>query len=178
MTAVFKVIITDQEGCEYDGTNGAAIVAQFTGCTFTSDTGGQLDFVDSYANPQTFHTGDVLLRINGGAFGGAIIGGSLAPAGYRYLAEASLAASSGSASVPASLLGQTAVYNVGLSPAMPSTDYVAFPQLLGAPNIVSGHSILSHTIVDEDTVQVTVQSGAASLAGASVYVQAVGVANG
>jgi len=82
-----------------------------------------------------------------------------------------LVVSEGSTAVTASVGGSAGRdFDVTLSPAMSSTDYVPVVSLRGAPGIISGHGIVGAAVIDADTVRVTVASAALSLSGASVHV--------
>lgn len=182
MTVTFSPIVLGLEFALYDGTNGAELIAELVGSTFTSDVAGVLTFDDHQPLEQQYTAPWYIFRTADGLFGGA----GATPDGYLKLAEivqryaadgVELVQSVGTASVPASLLGNSgADYDVTISPAQPSAEFVPIAQLRGAPTILYGHSILSATVIDADTVRVRVQSAAASLAGASILVTAHGLA--
>lgn len=176
MTAIWNLVVQRNEVAQYDGTNGADVVAGLSGATFASDTGSVLTF-DEGGSTYTANAGDYILRSNNNVFSGVYGSMSAAVLFVAVPAPELVHAVGGPVSVPASVLGQTQPYTVNLPTAMPSTDYAVVAELRGAPNIVSGHSVLSVTIVDEDTVSVSVQSGAASLAGASLYCTAWAVSS-
>lgn len=180
MTATPTPVVNKIESFLYNGSNGADIVAEFPGMSFVSESGGTLHYLDPDSTPGTLDTGDRMVRVAGSGYGSKVDPTGW-PAQWREIADLvtsfappapALIKASGSTSVPASTAGQTDTYDVTLNASMPGTDYAFFPQLRGAPTIISGHAILSATIIDEDTVRVTVQSGVLSLAGSSVFVQA------
>ena len=83
--------------------------------------------------------------------------------------------SEGSTNINASTLGGNRDFNVTLSPAMPTNVYVVIAQIRGPAAIIGGHSIVSTQIFDEDTVRITVNSAAASLAGGNIHVTALAI---
>lgn len=183
MSVTWVPFVLKREYAVYDGTNGAALIAAFPGCVLDSDTGSQLDFHNATSEPFTLLVGEALSRTAEGALDGAWTGPNVAALSALpnlvagFAPEVTLVQSVGVESVPASLLGNPgADYDVDLDAPMPSLAYAAVCELRGAPNIVSGHSILSHSILSVDQVRVRVQSGAASLAGATIHVTAIGVA--
>lgn len=178
MTIEIGHVVLCYQTAQYDGTNGEEICTQFTS-TFDYDNGTTLRFLDGDSNQWDVLNGQWLLWV-GTSFYAVLDDVPQEPYQRLIVAEAieasfgalGLVKGSGSTSIPASTLGQTDTYDVTLSQAMPNTSYAFFPQLRGAPSIISGHAILSATIIDSDTVRVTVQSGVGSLSGSSVFVQA------
>lgn len=173
---------------QYDGTNGAAVVSALNGNLIT-DTGTQLDWLGADTFPYTLLLGEWAIWTFTPALNplGIPVYDATFAVQYRNLqalvtslaptgAGASLVQSSGSAAVPASVLGQTANYDVTMSPALPDTSYKPVAQLRGAPGIISGHGILSVTVLSTTQVRVSIQSAAASLAGGSVVVTAFALA--
>lgn len=180
---------------QYTGSNGAALVAQFGG-SVVNDDGTTLDFLGPDANLYSLTAGRWVLwtttpnpqlfmlevptstynlqfvDLTANTVGLLVSGGG----GYTPPAAPALVQASGSAAVPASLLGQTANYDVTMSPALPDDSFKPIAQLRGAPGIISGHGILSVTVIDADTVRVQINSAAASLAGGSVVVTAFALA--
>jgi hypothetical protein len=166
---------------KYDGGNAAAIVAAMQ-ATLIADNGVVMTVEVTGGITYNLNVNDwVVYTINGGT---TVINVLPTPEFMNFYAEfvepggidsVTFTQAYGSVSVPASLLGQTQNYDVSLSEAMPSADYVPIASLRGAPNILQGHSILSVTPLDVDTVRVQVQSGAASLAGATIHVTAFSV---
>lgn len=172
-------VVLGYYAAQYNGSNGADICAEFAS-TFDFDNGTIVRFLDGDSVQHDVTNGQWVVWIGTSFF--AVLS-SLPEEPYKQLvtvadlANVSLVHAVGTTSVPASLAGQTQSYNVNFSPAMPSTDYVYVAKLIGPPDVLSGHGILSHSIVDADTVSVSVQSGAASLSGASVEVTAWAVAS-
>lgn len=170
----------------YDGTNGTEIVNQF-GASVLSDTGTVLTYLDNgeeFACP----LGQRIFWSDSSA--GSGFGTDLIPFPWKVLpdpvtgtgAAYALVTVTGSASVPASLLGGVQTIDVTLAPVagglgrtLSGTVFTPLVSLRGAPNIISGHSI-SNLIppipLSATSSRVTVISGAASLTGAIVYVVA------
>lgn len=74
---------------------------------------------------------------------------------------------------PTLLLGQSATVAVDIIPAMPNTSYAATAQLVASATVLGSLSITSTSIVDADTVNVTVQnSGLLNLSGVHILVTA------
>lgn len=181
MTAVFVPYMQGVEACQYLSGNGAELVAQLAGSTFTSDTGGVLTFTDQGSNVQVYNSGTILYRGADEVFAGSGDPG----AQYFKLIEiiqanaasgVQLVTRRGSVAIPASTLGQTANYDVTLDGAMPSTPYYPTQEKRGAPTIISGHSLLSMTVLSATQVRLQVQSAPASLAGCTFHVQAQALA--
>lgn len=169
----------------YNGTNGVEILANFGG-SVVSDDGTTLVYA-SLGEEYTAHLGDRVFWSAVDASNGAgpdlltfpwvvyspTVSGAPAPV-YALVTV------TGSAGVPASLLGAVQQVDVTLSPVaggsgriLSGTTYTPVVSLRGAPNILSGHSI-SNLVpplpLSATSTRVTVISGAASLAGGIVHV--------
>lgn len=170
----------------YDGTNGAEIVAQFSG-TVVTDTGSVLVYTsqgEDYTCPLNNRIFWSAMDASNGA------GPDLIPFPWKVLTEPvtgtgtayAFVTVTGTGSVPASLLGGVQTVDVTLSPvsggqgrALSGTVYTPLVSLRGAPNILSGHSIsnlLPPLPLSATSARVTVISGVASLAGGVIYVVA------
>lgn len=184
-----KQVVPWLHAIQYDGTNGAAVCAAL-GATLNADDGTQLDFTGADLSPYTLLASqwavwtyipgwnplgipiyDATFAVQFADLSAFIL--SVAPTGS---AAPTLIQASGSASVPASVLGQTANYDVTVSPALPDTSFKPIAQLRGAPGIISGHGIISVTVLSTTQVRVQITSAAASLAGGSVVVTAFALA--
>lgn len=167
---------------QYDGTNGAAIVAAMEDAFIVSDNGSVLVIEITGTIQHTINVDEwVVYADNGGTNVLIVCPTPHFEALYSEFVEpggidsVTFTQAAGSSSVAASVLGQTVNHDVNLSESMPSTDYVPIVQLRGAPNVLAGHAILNVTVLDVDTVRVQVQSAALSLAGATVHVTAFSV---
>ena len=182
MTAVFVPYVQGVEACQYLAGNGAELVAQLAGSSFTSDTGGVLTFTDQGSNVQVYNSGAILYRGADEVFAGS---GDPGAQFFKLIEVIQANAASGvqlvtrrgSAAIPASVLGNAgANYDITLDGAMPSATYYPTTERHGAPTIISGHSVLSVTPLSATQVRVVVQSAAASLAGCTIRVQAQALA--
>lgn len=183
MTLDIEDIVFGYKAAKYNGSNGAAICAEF-GSTFIYDNGSTLRFLDSDTNQHDVTANQWVSWIAGSPGSFFTVMANVPADPYSQLLkqsqlDASLAGvglvfGEGSSAVPLSTLGNSgANHDIDLSTTMPSTNFFYVAQLYGPPTIISGHSILSSSIIDNNTVRVRVQSGVASLAGASVVVRAM-----
>lgn len=169
----------------YDGVNGEEIVAQFNG-TIIEDTGTLLRYYDE-GGSYSAALGDRVFWTSTEQSAGAQP--ELFPFPWRLWPETTsvpvtgyaLVTVTGSAAVPASLLGGQQTLTVNLGPVaggegavLSGTVYTPVADLRGAPNIISGHGIVTGgvSVVSPSQVQVVVQSGIGSLAGGTAYVVA------
>lgn len=167
-------IIAYLNAIQYDGTNSAAILTAINvgggSAVIDSETGGVLtigscgnhdnvavtDWVryDHFCVVQVHHDGsfhrDYLLDTE-------ISGDQSALTGV------------GTATVPALLLGASTTVAVDVAPAQADSSYSVVARLVGA---VGSLTVTSTSVVDVDTVNVTVHAGVAYLAGAQVLVLA------
>jgi hypothetical protein len=161
---------------QYDGTNGAAIAAEF-GATLNSDTGSTVTFTrsgDQFAvdSGQWFVWSDdgSTMQANG------ILSTAQREAAYAPLPEPpQLVTRTGTGNIAASTLGGPQNVTVTLDTPMAGTGYTPRVQLLGAPGLVGGHGLATTpwTVVGEDTVTVHLVSSALSAAvTGGVYVTA------
>lgn len=177
-------IVTVFYGEQYTGSNGSALVNGIGG-SLVSDDGTTLKFFGPDSTFCQLAVGDWAvwftnpgIQMLGGqannVYTAQYVNLAAAIASYAPTGSAStlIQSSGGPVAIPASVLGQTANYDVTMSPALPNTSYKPIAHLKGAPTIVSGHSILAVTVLSTTQVRVQVQSAAASLAGAGVYVNA------
>jgi hypothetical protein len=73
--------------------------------------------------------------------------------------------------IPTLTAGAQTTVSVNVVPSMLDEDYTAAPGISGASNLLASLSVLSHSIVDQNTVDVTVKNnGLLSLGGAAVFV--------
>lgn len=169
---------------QYDGTNAVDLLAQFSS-EVVSEIGGVLTYrpVGDLVNVYTANIGDYIHWTS--ETDGTQNFVTTAPLDFPYVSLADPGAGiasvadftvTGSAAIPASLLGGTQTIDVTLSGTMSGTDFVPLvfmrvgPSIL--PSVLSGHGISSAVPLDASTVRVIVRSGAASLAGASLFVVA------
>lgn len=176
----------DVRAVQYDGTNGTYVASCIASAEVSSDDGTTLTL--------SLFGGLTLLPITSGQWV-VVLGGSLQNIvadevfsaeglGYRQAMSAqdienAIAAiepvmAAGIESIPSLIAGAQTNVNVTLVPAMSGTAYSAAPVLVGGAQLLGSLSVLSHTVVDEDTVTVTVKNnGLVTLAGAQVLVTAV-----
>lgn len=171
----------------FDGSNQAEIATALANdYTFVSLTGGTLTFTVNFNN-YSLATGDSVRHANGNFFGAFTP--SQVTFNFNVLAAAaditaldarvddleavSGILSAGITETPTLLLGQSATVAVNLVPAMPDTSYTPSAQLIGPSTALGSLSITAVSIVDVDTVNVTVQnSGLVNLSGIHLLVVA------
>lgn len=162
----------------YDGLNGMEIVTTAQ-LDFVSDDGNILRFTvpDQPFPVYEVEVGERVFWSGGGAFDGNSV--ELLPFPWRELptgVDQRFVTVTGTAEVQGSLLGETQVINVTLSPVeggdgfgMDGTMYTPMVSLRGAPGVLTGHGIDEVTVLDADTVQVTVMSDVGSFDGARLW---------
>lgn len=165
----------------YDSTNSAAILdfVDASGVwTIDSEGSGVLvlkQVVSGETNYFTINNGDVVLSDDQGGLG-AVIPAAQFPNLYidSSVLENVVVLGAGVATVPSLIGGASTTVSVTLSPSMPDTSYQKVAILTGGASLLATLSITSTAIVDEDTVNVTVQNtGLVTLAGATVLVMAI-----
>lgn len=170
---------------QYDGSNAVDILSQFN-AERVSESGGVLTYrtVGDPFNTFTANTGDYIHWSSSTDASQSFAIPTLLPFPYVPIPTGSAAPPvvytdfvvTGSAAIPASALGGTQVIDVTLSGTMSGTNFVPAvfmrvgPSIL--PSVLSGHGISSAVPLNATTVRVTVRSGLASLAGASLFVVA------
>jgi hypothetical protein len=155
---------------QYDGTNAAEIVAEFNAIVI-SETGGTLTYADDeFSQTYTVDEGQWVHWV-GLTSSETFVQDTLLDFPYTAIPLKSLFTVTGSGAIPASTLGGQQNITVNLDSPL-QAGYVPLIFLRGAPNVLGGHTVLGHTIVDEDTVTVHIQSAALSLSGGSVFVVA------
>lgn len=76
--------------------------------------------------------------------------------------------------IPTLAGGAQTTVAVAIVPPMANEDFTAAPAISGASNLLANLTVLSHSIVDQDTVNVTVKNnGLLSLGGAGLFVVCV-----
>lgn len=176
------LLVTPRVGAEqYDGTNSAHIAGCLTDGSVNSANGStcniQVGEGFSFDLPL-----DHWLIIQNGAFAGLKAPEEFDPAyvvimsaqEVTALSESDPISAVGVASVPTlGALSQQTV-SVTLHPTMGDTSYDAAPVLAGTAALLANLTILSHSVVDESTVDVVVRNnGLASAAGAKLAVVVV-----
>lgn len=87
---------------------------------------------------------------------------------------AALTLAVGYAVVPSLVVSASATVTVPMVPALPDAGYSVAVALAGSAQLLGALAILGHTVVDADTVEVTVQNnGLLTLGGATVLVTAL-----
>lgn len=163
-----RTVVRVHSAAQYDGTNGTEIAAVF-GTTPDSDDGQTLMWTFA-TDTHTVQAGEwVLWR-----------GSPPSPAGrvddvafqvdYAALPEAPEppappVITEGTAALPGSVLGATQVITVTLAQELISPVVVAVEVRGENAGLLGSHVVTGHAVVDGQTVQVTVQSGAAAPAG-------------
>lgn len=169
-------IVDRKQAVQYTGTNSADIDGLITQFDITSEVGGVLNF-DSAGSSFSANTNDWIVYFQGMVFN------TFSPSAFNTFYSCNALCddvtgglqvlSVGVAETPLLLAGASAVVAVTLVPAMPDSSFNAYAQLFGAANILASLSITGVSVVDADTVNVTVQNtGLLTLGGAHVIVNA------
>lgn len=183
-------IVDKYQAIQYTGSNSAEIVSAVGNAQVVSESGGTLElespvgsghfFVDS-GGWVRFISNQVLSTCTSAEFGLNYIHNAVfadvdleaVTDRLDLLEAADPLLSSGVGAVPALLLNASTVVTVTLDPAMADDTFAPHARLLGSASLLGNLSITAVSIVDEDTVDVTVQnSGLATGAGATVLVTA------
>ncbi len=175
-------VVLDYQIVEYDGTNSADI-ANLINLNTISEGGGSWTFQSPPNSNQftinagefVYYTQEMALRIMTQAeVDFELVCNATCDALDEAISGVTAPAvrSVGVAPVPTLLLNQSAVVPVTLDPAMADSSYTAKAQLF-AGVALGASTITNIAVVDADTVNVTVQSGVASLVGANVIVYAI-----
>lgn len=180
---------------QYDGTNSAEIDGLIANFTIDSETGGVLSF-NSLSSPFTVNTGDWIRYTQGhvesthpdSEFQAFFVRNAI----YLDTDHTSLDSditdlddrvtelestagtgirAAGIALAPTLLLSASATVAVDFSPAMPNTSYTPHVQLIASTTALGSLSVTGTTVVDTNTVNVTVQnSGLVNLSGVQLLV--------
>lgn len=182
MTATVLAVVPLNRAVQYDGTNSADIDAAIPDLTIVSETGGLLT-IESNGGQHAAPVGGYFLYNSTGVVYDGITSASFEDT-YQVIPEPATVAAleEDLASLPPALgaigaatfgaIGpsQNAVVPVTLTPAMPDTDYtIGTPVIFGGTNL-GALTIVSTTVVDTDTVNVTINNGGLVSLGASVLV--------
>lgn len=178
------VYITDRyQAIQYTGGNSATVDAAITDFTIISETGGVLT-ASSGGNNWTISTNDWVRYTQG------FVASVHSPAAFATLfltvassadllglqAQVDAVASDSVSGVglkesPTLLFGQSANVDVDIHPTQAGDQYTPLPQLVAASSALGSLSITGTSVLDADTVRVTVQnSGLVNLSGVHVLV--------
>lgn len=194
MSAVPHYVVTRNRVVTYDGTNSADIDALISDFTIVSESGGILNFT-SNGGSNTAHVGYQIFYNELG-----IVTDSVSPANYasqvvelpdfaamqtaidnltesvadlgEQFASMDALGAAGAVTFPAIAASGDASVAVDINPAMPDTSYTVAAQIFGGINL-GVLSVTDVTVVDTNTVNVTIHNGGLLSLGASVLVTAV-----
>lgn len=161
----------------YSGSNSADLNDAITDFTITSESSGVLNF-NSGGSSFTLNTGDYVVFQHGAVYN--VFGDTTFDLDFAEVLtrEQALALgtvsvkSAGIATVPVLLLNTPVVVAVDITPAMPDTGFTPNVDLFGSTDL-SSITINSVTVVDVNTVNVSVQTSQATFAGLQLLVTAV-----
>lgn len=181
---------------QYNGSNKAEVAAIIADYSFVSEGGGTLEFTTGGSNRTVNSTEWV--RAVGGNYSGVFADSFFAQYYSRYATYGDISGfagggdladlterveelesspsgvqAAGIALAPTLLLGASATVPVNLSQAMPDTSYTPHAQLIASTTALGSLSVTGISVVDTDTVNVTVQnSGLVNLSGVQILVTA------
>lgn len=182
-------IVARYQAIQYTGSNSADIDAAISGLDIVSESGGVLVVESPIGSSQyTVNTNDWVQFTQGQVsfvydpatfvfyFIPNVVTDDLSSLTDRLDdLEASVTSvnAAGVMQAPTLLFGQSTDVDVNIIPAMPSASYDAHAQLFAASTALGSLSITAVSVLDADTVRVTVQnSGLVSLSGVHILVTA------
>jgi hypothetical protein len=171
----------------YTGSNSAEIDGLITYFDITSESGGVLNFL-SNSSSFTANTGDWIRYTQGSvqsvhpdtafqfyfaqnALYDDVSGLDTRVGSLESGSGTAALRAAGSATVPTLLLNASTMVAVDVTPALANTSYTPHAMVVGTVAIIGALNITGMSIVDTNTVNVTVQNtGLASLSGANILV--------
>jgi hypothetical protein len=153
----------------YTGSNSADLDAAITDFVITSESGGVLHF-DSGGSSFTANTSNQVIFLQGFVY--AVFTQSQYENYYSEITVKSASLkSAGIATAPTLILDIPATVSVDITPAMPDASYTPHVDLFGGTDL-SSIIINSVTVIDTNTVDVSVQTSLASFNGLQILVTA------
>lgn len=186
MTATALAVVPRNRAVLYDGTNSGDIDALITDFAIISESGGSI-VIESGGGQHTCPIGGFFVFNEAGTVYDVIANQSAFDGRFHVMALAAevealgvsidslpaVVGAAGAATFSGLLSLGTTVVPVTITPAMPDTGYTPHATVFGSPTILGNIDITDIDVVDEDTVNVTIENTSLGLLGGTVMVVAI-----